>query len=88
MRTTEPISITFPPEMLKRAKRLAAKENRTMSELFREAFREYERKRRWDDVNAYGRAKAAELGITDEDIPRIVQEWREEQRAKSSRPAR
>jgi metal-responsive CopG/Arc/MetJ family transcriptional regulator len=64
MRTTEPVSITFPPEMLKRAKKLAGKENRTMSELIREAFREYERKRRWDEINAYGREKAAEFGLT------------------------
>jgi metal-responsive CopG/Arc/MetJ family transcriptional regulator len=82
MRTTENLSITFPTDMLKRAKKLAARENRTMSELIREAFREYERKRRWDEINAYGRAKAAEFGITEEDIPRIVKEWRKEQTAK------
>ena len=34
--------------MLKRAKKLARIENRTMSELMREAYREYERKRRWE----------------------------------------
>jgi predicted transcriptional regulator len=64
MRTTTPLSITLPPEMLKRAKKLASKENRTMSELMREALREYESKRRWDTLNEYGRQKAAELGIT------------------------
>src|SRR5712691_8813591 len=42
MRTTEPISVTLPPEMLKRARKLAARENRTMSELVREALRRYE----------------------------------------------
>jgi Arc/MetJ-type ribon-helix-helix transcriptional regulator len=42
MRTTAPLSITLPPEMLKRAKKLAARENRTMSELVREALRRYE----------------------------------------------
>ena len=42
MRTTAPLSITLPPEMLKRAKKLAGKENRTMSELIREALRRYE----------------------------------------------
>ncbi len=39
MRTTTPVSITLPPEMLKRAKKLARTENRTMSELMREAYR-------------------------------------------------
>jgi Arc/MetJ-type ribon-helix-helix transcriptional regulator len=42
MRTTEAVSVTLPLEMLKRAKKLAARENRTMSELVREALRRYE----------------------------------------------
>jgi metal-responsive CopG/Arc/MetJ family transcriptional regulator len=88
MRTTTGISITLPPEMLKRAKKLAGKENRTMSELIREAFREYEQKRRWDEINAFGRAKAAELGITEGDVSRIVKESREELGQKTKRSLR
>ena len=42
MRTTRVYSITMPPEMAKQAERLAKKENRTMSELMREAFRRYQ----------------------------------------------
>ncbi len=38
-----------------------------MSELMREAFRRYKRQREWDEANAYGRAKAKELGITEAD---------------------
>jgi metal-responsive CopG/Arc/MetJ family transcriptional regulator len=41
MRTTKNISITFPNAMAKEAERLAKRENRTMSELLREAFRHY-----------------------------------------------
>lgn len=41
MRTTKNISITFPTAMAKEAERLAKRENRTMSELLREAFRRY-----------------------------------------------
>jgi Arc/MetJ-type ribon-helix-helix transcriptional regulator len=41
MRTTKVFSITMPPSMAKQAERLARKENRTMSELMREAFRRY-----------------------------------------------
>jgi len=47
MRTTKTLSITIPPEMLSRAEELAKKENRTMSELVREALRCYERQRWW-----------------------------------------
>jgi metal-responsive CopG/Arc/MetJ family transcriptional regulator len=88
MRTSAPVSVTFPPEMLKRAKKLAGKENRTMSELIREAFREYERNRRWDEVNEYGRAKAATLRLTEEDVPRLVKESREESGKRKARSAR
>ena len=42
MRTTRVYSITMPPEMAKQAERLARKENRTMSELMREALRRYQ----------------------------------------------
>ena len=41
MRTTKNISVTFPTAMAKDAERLAKRENRTMSELMREAFRYY-----------------------------------------------
>jgi len=42
MRTTVAVSITLPPDVLKRARKLAARENRTMSELVRAALRRYE----------------------------------------------
>lgn len=53
MRTTKSISVTFPTAMAKEAERLAKRENRTMSELLREAFRQYctgGRKRVPDDL--------------------------------------
>ena len=37
MRNTKPLSVTLPPDMLKRAQSIAKKESRTMSELIREA---------------------------------------------------
>lgn len=56
-----------------------------MSELLREAFREYERKRQWDEINAYGRWRADQLGIAESDVPRLVREWREEHKGKKPR---
>jgi Arc/MetJ-type ribon-helix-helix transcriptional regulator len=43
MRTTKSVSISLPPEQFKFAERLAKKQNRTMSELFREGLRRLER---------------------------------------------
>jgi hypothetical protein len=41
MRIAKTISITLPPELLLKAQAIAQRENRTMSELFREALRQY-----------------------------------------------
>ncbi|MBZ5562061.1 MAG: ribbon-helix-helix protein, CopG family [Acidobacteriia bacterium] len=81
MRTTKTLSITLPPEMLSRAEAIARRENRTMSELVREALRTYERQTWWDEMRAYGRAKAARVGVnTPEDVVRVIHEHRQEQR--------
>jgi metal-responsive CopG/Arc/MetJ family transcriptional regulator len=41
MRNAKTVCITLPPELLKKAQKTAARESRTMSELFREALRHY-----------------------------------------------
>jgi CopG family transcriptional regulator/antitoxin EndoAI len=69
MRTTKTLSVTLPPEMLTRAEKLAKQENRTMSELVREALRQYERQHWWDQMNVYGRRTAEAAGIkSDQDV--------------------
>jgi CopG family transcriptional regulator/antitoxin EndoAI len=82
MRTTKTLSITLPPEMLSRAEDMARKENRTMSELIREALRHYERQRWWEETNSYGRARAQELGIRENDVERLTREARREKSGK------
>ncbi|HEY1242378.1 MAG TPA: CopG family transcriptional regulator [Bryobacteraceae bacterium] len=44
MRTSKTLSVSLPPAQLKRVERLAKRENRTLSELVREALRQYEQK--------------------------------------------
>jgi predicted transcriptional regulator len=44
MRTTRTLSVSLPPAQFRRAERLAKRENRTLSELVREALRQYEQK--------------------------------------------
>ena len=84
MRTTRNISITMPPTLLRHAQKLARKESRTMSELLREALRRYMREQVWEELNAYGRARAKELGITEEDVVPLVRQCRREQNEKSA----
>jgi hypothetical protein len=65
------------------AQALAKRENRTMSELMREAFRTYNERqvaRFIDEMGAYAKTKNPK-GYTEEDIPRLVAEVRAEMRA-------
>ena len=67
------INISMPPAMAKRVKQVAKEENRTQSELLREAFRQYEQDKDWARIKAVGRATALRMGIKSyEDIERIA----------------
>ena len=78
-------TITLPASMLKEAERVAREEGRTKAELLREAFRRYVREKEWDQINAYGRARAKALGIKPHDVNRIIHEDRHEQRKRTKK---
>jgi predicted transcriptional regulator len=64
--------------MLARAAEMAKREHRTMSELVREALRQYERQHFWSSMNGFGQAKAAELGMTEESVEPAVRDVRKD----------
>ncbi|PKM99744.1 MAG: CopG family transcriptional regulator [Elusimicrobia bacterium HGW-Elusimicrobia-2] len=77
MRTSVIQTLSLPPEMIEQATKIAKEEGMTKSELFREAFRQFMRRRRWEHIREYGAQKAAHLGIKDEqDIEKLVDEYR------------
>ena len=82
MRTTKIVSISLPAEMLAEAEALAQQENRTMSELVREALRAYKREREgWRNLLDYGKTTGRAAGITSEvDVVRTVREVRQRKR--------
>jgi predicted transcriptional regulator len=82
MRTAKTVSITLPPDLLVKAQELAAREHRTMSELFREALRRYmTQDTQWESFLARTRAKGEALGITSErDVERLSDEHRRQKR--------
>jgi predicted DNA-binding protein len=67
MRTTKVIAITMPPAMAKDAAMLAKKQNRTMSELMREAFRRYQQEEAFQPSSAALRALAEAFAAVRED---------------------
>jgi predicted transcriptional regulator len=78
MRTAKTISITLPPELLTKAQAIAKRENRTMSELFREALRQYKSPDpEWEALMAWGLEHGKALGIkSEDDVERMSDEWR------------
>lgn len=79
MRTTKLITISIFPELLEETEKVAKEENRTRSELIREALRRYIADREWRRVQRYGIRKAKMLRLQEEDVERLVDEYRREQ---------
>lgn len=86
-RTSRVYTISLPPELAAKAEALAKRDSRTMSELFREAFRTYyaQRARRaLEEIGEY--AASRNPGYSEADVPRLIKEVRSVKPAR--RPAR
>jgi predicted transcriptional regulator len=82
-RTSRTFTISFPPELAEQVKQTAKAENRTTSELFREAFRRYRALRAREILHAsqeeFRRNNTS--GHTAADVQRLVKERRAEKRS-------
>ncbi|MBO8129161.1 MAG: ribbon-helix-helix protein, CopG family [Peptococcaceae bacterium] len=77
MRETKVWSVSLPPLLARQAEELAQKEQRTKSEMVREALRQYINLRKYETVQMTASARAGELGIQDEnDIERLIDQER------------
>ena len=73
-------TISLPPELAQRAEALAQRDSRTMSELFREAFRTYsvqQARRTLDELGEYAEGRNPK-GYAEADVPRLIQQVRAE----------
>jgi CopG family transcriptional regulator/antitoxin EndoAI len=89
-RKSRVFTISLPPDLAARAEAIAKAESRTMSEVFREAFRSYQTTRipKWlEDARTYA-ATRNPRGYTEEDIPRLIREVRAEMLAEHERKVR
>jgi len=85
---TKTITVSFPVELAEQAEQLAKTESRTMSELFREAFRTYRAaavRKRMVAGNAYAQGRGADR-YSEADVERLVDETRAELRAGNRKP--
>ena len=82
-RTSRTYTISLPPDLAQKAEALAKRDSRTISELFREAFRAYhaeDARKTLMDIGAYAETRNPD-GYTEADIPRLIREVRAESSA-------
>lgn len=87
-RNSKTYTISLPPDLAAKAESLARRDSRTMSELFREAFRTYytqQARQTLEEINRYA-ASRNPLGYTEDDLPRLIREARSA--ALPAKPAR
>ena len=68
--------VKMPSSLLAEVQELANEEHRTSEDLVCEAVERYLKDRRWQRLLAYGEQQARSLGLSDTDIPRLIEEYR------------
>lgn len=76
MNSAKIMTISLPPQMSKEIQKLAQKEQRTISELIREAFRQYKMNRILETSRREGKKLRHGKKLTEDDIERIIDELR------------
>lgn len=88
MRTAKVISLSLPPDMEKEVLEIAKTERRTVSEVLREAFRQYITSRELSSIRSEGRKIAKKRKLKPEDVVRITRETRNETKRAPKREGR
>lgn len=81
METEKNLHASIPPALLAEAEKTAAARHVSIDELMQEAVTSIIKECRWKDVFAYGKQQAQKLGYKEEDVDRLIHEFREEDRA-------
>lgn len=76
------VNISFQESLLADIDKLAREEHRSRSELVREAARLYiERKKRWNEIFAWGEAVVRDKDLSEQDIATEIQAYRKSKAA-------
>ena len=70
----------MPLDLVPAIEAIAEEDHRPPRELVREALERYMDDREWQKIFAYGEERAKALGLTEADVPRLIAEYRREQR--------
>lgn len=71
-------NLHVPNELLVELRSKALAAGKTVDQLAEEALRRGLNDQAWQDLLAYGRQRGEASGYSEEDVPRLVREWRRE----------
>jgi hypothetical protein len=74
------LPLVLPPALAAEVEAAAAEEHRPVLDVLQDVIERGLEERRWQRLLAYGAGHARALGVTEEDVPRLIAEFREEQR--------
>ena len=74
------ISVHISDEMLAELRTKATARGKSVDELTADALRRGLEDQSWQELLAYGRQRGSASGYSEADIPRVVRDWRREQR--------
>jgi hypothetical protein len=74
--------VAIPSALVAEIQAAADEEHRSPGDLVREALERYIEDREWKRILAYGAERAKTLGLTEDDVPRLIAEYRQEKRQK------
>jgi metal-responsive CopG/Arc/MetJ family transcriptional regulator len=78
--TGENNSFSLPPALLAEVEAFADREHRPVADVLQDAVERYVREKRWQTLHDKANARAKALGLTEEDVPRLIAETRKELR--------
>ena len=70
---------TIPTDLMVQVESLAQEQGRPAADLIAEAVKKYIDDRRWNDILSSARQRARSMGLTEDDVPRLIAEYRAEQ---------
>ncbi|HXJ94428.1 MAG TPA: hypothetical protein VMT20_16400 [Terriglobia bacterium] len=69
---------SLPGELMTEVRKLAQAEDRSTDDVVQEAVERYLENRRLRDVYAYGEERGRRTGLSQSDVPAVVEQWRKE----------
>jgi predicted transcriptional regulator len=80
MATIQAGTLSLPDGLQAEIEQVARSEGRSVNDVLAEAVDRYVKDKQWQSLKSYGRRKARERGVKQSDVPKLIAEFRRENR--------